>query len=160
MDSKALDTYSQTVTEVVKAASPSVAHIEMRSGPAYAQRVGTGSAVAISEEGYFVTAAHVVGAARVGKLNFSDGRTADFTVVGRDALSDIAVIHADHAAKPIKIGDAARLQPGQLVIAIGSPMGFQGSVTAGIVSGLGRSLPAQGRSGRMIENVIQTDAAL
>src|SRR5260221_11044355 len=120
----------------------------MRSGPAYAQRVGTGSAVAISEEGYFVTAAHVVGAGRAGKLSFSDGRTADFTVVGRDALSDIAVIQADHAARPIKIGNAARLQPGQLVIAIGSPMGFQGSVPAGSVRGGVWSAPAQGCRGR------------
>lgn len=155
-----LDAYSKTVTEVVKAASSSVAHIETKSGRANPYRVGSGSAVAISEDGYFITAAHVISNGRSGKVTFADGRSADFLTVGSDTLSDIAVIQTSSATKPIRIGNAGKLQTGQLVVAIGSPLGFQGSVTAGIVSGLGRSLPAQSRAGRMIENVIQTDAAL
>lgn len=160
-DKQLLDTYSQTVTQVVKAASPSVTHVTISVRSSFGRGTGTGSAVAISEDGYFVTAAHVVANGQAGQMAFGDGRTAGFRVVGSDPLSDIAVIKADDTAKPVRIGNAANLQAGQLVIAIGSPMGFQGSVTAGIVSGLGRSLPAQGsRSGRMIENIIQTDAAL
>lgn len=159
-DINVLDVYSKTVTEVVKAASPSVAHIETKSGRPYSYRVGSGSAVAISEDGYFITAAHVVNNSRAGKVTFTDGRSADFLTVGSDTLSDIAVIQTNIDTKPIKIGNAGKLQTGQLVVAIGSPLGFHGSVTAGIVSGLGRSLPAQNRAGRMIENVIQTDAAL
>ncbi len=149
-----LDTYSQTVTHVVQTVSPSVAHLDIARG-------GSGSAVAIAEDGYLITAAHVLSRGRAGKLTFTDGASSDFTTVGRDLLSDIAVIQTKSAIHPIKIGDAAHLQVGQLVVAVGSPFGFQGSVTAGIVSGLGRSLPAQSsRLGRMIENVIQTDAAL
>jgi serine protease Do len=159
-DTNLLDVYSKTVTEVVKSASPSVAHLETKSVRPYSYRGGSGSAVAISEDGYLITAAHVVSNSRTGKVTFADGRSADFLTVGSDTLSDIAVIQANIVTKPIKIGNAGNLQTGQLVVAIGSPLGFQGSVTAGIVSGLGRSLPAQSRAGRMIENVIQTDAAL
>ena len=156
-----LDAYSQTVTGVVRAAGPSVTHITVGSTSPFSAGRGSGSAVAISEAGYFVTAAHVIANGRSGKMAFADGRVTSFKAVGSDPLSDIAVIKADDAAKPIRIGNAANLQTGQMVIAIGSPMGFQGSVTAGIVSGLGRSMPAQHqRMGRMIENIIQTDAAL
>lgn len=155
-----LDSYSKTVTGVVKIASPSVAHVSVRASR-NGQPAGSGSAVAISEDGYFVTAAHVISSGQSGTLNFQDGRSAHFETAGKDRLSDIAVIKAEDSARPIKIGHAEDLQTGQLVIAIGSPFGLQGSVTAGIVSGLGRSLSArESRSGRMIENVIQTDAAL
>jgi S1-C subfamily serine protease len=159
-EGKALDAYSQIVTKVVKSATPSVAHVEVRSDGGYNFRVGTGSAVAISEDGYLVTSAHVVGVGRSGKLTFTDGSAGSFQTVGKDSLSDIAVIQTDKGTIPIRIGNASALQAGQLVVAIGSPLGLQGSVTAGIVSALGRSMPAQNRSGRMIENVIQTDAAL
>jgi len=154
-----LDTYSQAVTSTVRAVSASVVHVAVDSETPLGS-AGSGSAVAISEEGYFVTAAHVLSRGRTGQLTFTDGRTSRFATIGRDVLSDIAVIHTGEPAAPIKVGNAADLQIGQLVIAIGSPLGFQGSVTAGIVSGLGRSLPAAGARGRMIENVIQTDAAL
>ena len=159
-EGSALDAYSQVVTNVVKTATPSVAHVEVSVGGGYGIRMGSGSAVAISEDGYLVTSAHVVNGGRAGKLTFTDGSSSNFRTVGRDSLSDIAVIQTDTDTIPIKIGNAGALQAGQLVVAIGSPLGLQGSVTAGIVSALGRSMPAQNRSGRMIENVIQTDAAL
>ncbi len=155
-----LDSYSQTVTSVVKVASASVTHVAVRPSRS-GRQAGSGSAVAISEDGYFVTAAHVIRNGTDGTMQFSDGRSARFETIGSDSLSDIAVIKASDNAQPIKIGHAEDLQTGQLVIAIGSPYGLQGSVTAGIVSGLGRSLPArESQSGRMIENIIQTDAAL
>jgi S1-C subfamily serine protease len=123
--------------------------------------MGMGSAVSISEDGFFVTSAHVVANAVPSVMTLSDGGTTKFEIVGSDPLSDTAVIKSNQSAPPIKIGDASRLEPGQLIIAIGSPLGLQGSVSAGIVSALGRSLPAgSSRTGRIIDNVIQTDASL
>jgi S1-C subfamily serine protease len=121
---------------------------------------GGGSAVVITPDGFLLTSAHVVDpAAASGRASFVDGREHDFEVVGSDPLSDLAVLRADAGdLEPAELGDAETLRVGQLVVAIGNPNGFAGSVTAGVVSALGRSLPT--RQGRVVDNVIQTDAAL
>ena len=124
---------------------------------------GAGSAVVLTPDGFLLTSAHVVGRANArGRATFADGREARFEVIGRDPLSDLALLRADGGAlEAAELGDAERLKVGQLVVAIGNPNGLGGSVTAGVVSGLGRSLPAQTRRAyRVIDNVIQTDAAL
>jgi S1-C subfamily serine protease len=118
--------------------------------------------VAFTPDGFLVTNAHVVSGAERGTATFVDGDELGFEVVGLDVLSDLAVVRAagsNLVAAPF--GDAARLRVGQLVVAIGNPLGFAGSVTAGVVSALGRSLAARnGQASRLVENVIQTDAAL
>jgi serine protease Do len=121
---------------------------------------GGGSAVVITPDGFLLTSAHVVDrTAGTGRASFVDGRELDFEVVGSDPLSDLAVLRADaRDLQAAELGDAERLRVGQLVVAIGNPNGFAGSVTAGVVSALGRSLPT--RQGRVVDNVIQTDAAL
>jgi S1-C subfamily serine protease len=117
--------------------------------------------VAFTPDGYLVTSAHVVAGTDRGMAAFVDGSEREFRSVGRDPLSDLAVVRCDGEAVPARLGDAARLKVGQLVVAIGSPLGFGGSVTAGVVSALGRSFAARdGRTSRMVDNVIQTDAAL
>ena len=124
---------------------------------------GAGSAVALTPDGFLLTSAHVVGRSTTrGRATFADGREERFEVVGRDPLSDLALLRAEgERLTPAELGDAERLRVGQLVVAIGNPHGLGGSVTAGVVSGLGRSLPARSRrAGRIIDNVIQTDAAL
>jgi len=124
---------------------------------------GDGSAVALTPDGFLLTNAHVVGrSASGGRATFPDGHESTFEVVGRDPLSDLAVLRAaGESLAPAALGDAERLRVGQLVVAIGNPHGLGGSVTAGVVSALGRSLPTRSRrAGRMIDNVIQTDAAL
>jgi S1-C subfamily serine protease len=124
---------------------------------------GAGSAVALTPDGFLLTSAHVVtGPGRNGRAAFVDGRELKFDVVGIDRLSDLAVLRADgRDLAAAELGDATALRVGQLVVAIGNPNGFAGSVTAGVVSALGRSLPARsGRTMRYIDNVIQTDAAL
>jgi S1-C subfamily serine protease len=122
---------------------------------------GSGSAVTFTPDGFLVTSAHVVAGTDRGSAAFVDGTERDFRVVGRDPLSDLAVVRAEGELVPAELGDASRLRVGQLVVAIGNPLGFAGSVTAGVVSALGRSLAARdGRSSRLVENVIQTDAAL
>src|SRR5688500_5213611 len=123
---------------------------------------GAGSAVALTPDGFLLTSAHVVGRARGGRATFDDGREERFEVVGRDPLSDLAVLRAEgQSLEAASLGTAERLRVGQLVVAIGNPHGLGGSVTAGVVSALGRSLPARTRrGGRIIDNVIQTDAAL
>lgn len=154
----ALDAYSRIVTTVAEQVRPSVAALSVRSG----RGEGAGSAVVFTDDGFLLTSAHVVAAARGGTASFADGSETRFDVVGADALSDLAVLrtHAAHAA-PVTLGDADGLRIGQLVVAVGNPMGLAGSVTAGVVSGLGRSLPArEGRHTRLIDDVIQTDAAL
>jgi serine protease Do len=153
-DDDALDAYSQAVIRVAERLSPSVANLRVRRGG--------GSAVVITPDGFMLTSAHVVARARGGRASFVDGRELEFQVVGSDPLSDLAVLRADgrelHAAE---LGDAEALRVGQLVIAIGNPHGFTGSVTAGVVSALGRSLPTRsGANVRVVDNVIQTDAAL
>jgi S1-C subfamily serine protease len=121
-----------------------------------------GSAVVFTPDGFLLTNAHVVGKADHGTALFSDGTSAPFTVVGADPLSDLAVLRADGTTPaPAVLGEADKLVVGQLVVAVGSPLGLAGSVTAGVVSALGRSLPTRsGAAARIVEDVIQTDAAL
>jgi serine protease Do len=163
-DDEALDAYSRVVTAVARDLAPSVANLRvtrrLRGGRT---AMGGGSAVVITPDGFLVTSAHVVEGSRSGSASFVDGREMRFAVVGADPLSDIAVLRA--AAEdlaPARLGDASELRVGQLVVAIGNPHGYAGSVTAGVVSALGRSLPVGRRGGprRMVENVVQTDAAL
>lgn len=121
---------------------------------------GGGSGVVITPDGFLLTSAHVVSGFTEGRASLSDGSEHEFEVVGSDPLSDLAVVRTMASdLVPAVLGDADRLRVGQLVVAIGSPMGFSGSVTAGVVSAVGRSFPT-GVAGRLIENVIQTDAAL
>jgi serine protease Do len=159
-ETEALDAYSTIVTSVAEKLGPSVANLRIfsRRRPS-----GGGSGVMITPDGFMLTSAHVVlgGGARV-RASFTDGSDVQVAVVGTDALSDLAVLRADAAVAPAaELGDAAALRVGQLVVAIGNPHGYAGSVTAGVVSALGRSLPARsGGAMRIIDDVIQTDAAL
>jgi S1-C subfamily serine protease len=163
-DAEALDAYSRSVIDVAERLTPSVGSLRV------ARRVrggrlldGGGSSVVITPDGFMLTSAHVVArTAGTGRVSFVDGREFDFAVVGSDALSDLAVLRADSGdLVPATLGDAGRLRVGQLVVAIGNPHGFGGSVTAGVVSALGRSLPTRsGANQRVVDNVIQTDAAL
>ena len=159
----ALDAYSQVVSGVAKRLLPSVAALSV-TGRRGGRRgvMGVGSAVVFTDDGFLLTNAHVVGSAEGGTASFGDGTEVGFTVIGRDQLSDLAVVRADGATPAAaELGDADQLTVGQLVVAVGSPLGLSGSVTAGVVSALGRSMPAQsGRTVRIIEDVIQTDAAL
>ncbi|MEA2310880.1 MAG: hypothetical protein QOE28_848 [Solirubrobacteraceae bacterium] len=154
-DAEALDAYSQVVTFVAERLAPSVANLRVG-------RRGSGSGVAVTPDGFVLTNAHVVGTGspRV-RASFTDGRELSAEVVGTDPLSDLALIRTDGSLDPAELGDAATLRVGQLVVAIGNPHGFAGSVTAGVVSALGRSLPTrEGRTQRVVDDVIQTDAAL
>jgi S1-C subfamily serine protease len=155
----ALDAYSRIVTEVAASLTPHVAALQV-TGPS--GRGGAGSAVVFTPDGLLLTNAHVVGGSRRGRAVFSDGTESDVDVVGADPLSDLAVVRARTATPPpADLGDAATLRVGQLVVAVGNPLGLAGSVTAGVISGLGRSLPTHdGRTARVVEDVIQTDAAL
>jgi serine protease Do len=161
-DREALDAYSVAVSTAAERLIPSVASLRVTRQLGGWTAAGAGSAVAIEPVGYLVTSAHVVEGSDQGVAAFVDGSELSFRVVGRDALSDLAVVRtADGTPRPAPFGDAARLRVGQLVVAIGNPLGFAGSVTAGVVSALGRSLAARdGRASRLVENVIQTDAAL
>jgi S1-C subfamily serine protease len=163
-DDEALDAYSRVVTTVARDLAPSVANLRvtrrLRGGRV---AMGGGSAVVIAPDGFLLTSAHVVEGSRSGEASFVDGRAMRFTVAGADPLSDLAVLRADaQDLIPATLGDAGELQVGQLVVAIGNPHGYAGSVTAGVVSALGRSLPVGRRGGpqRLVENVVQTDAAL
>jgi S1-C subfamily serine protease len=153
-DAVALDAYSRTVVAVAQRLLPSVA--SLRHGR------GNGSAVVLSSDGLLVTSAHVVGGGRIGSAVFHDGAELPYEVVGRDRLSDLAVVRVPAGDLPAaELGDAAELHVGQLVVAVGSPLGFEGSVSAGVVSALGRSLPTvDGQRARVVEGVIQTDASL
>ena len=160
-DAEALDAYSRVVTGVAEALGPSVANLRV-----WSRRRGTaggGSGVVITPDGFMLTSAHVVAGtgARV-RASFVDGSDLQASLVGSDPLSDLAVLRADAPGPPpADLGDAAGLRVGQLVVAIGNPHGYAGSVTAGVVSALGRSLPARaGGATRIIDDVIQTDAAL
>ena len=150
-----LDSYSRTVSTVAAELTDRVAAI--RTGR------GSGSAVVV-DGGVLITNAHVVGEARSGRADFVDGTQTPVTVVGTDPLSDLAVLRADRPGDlppPVRLGNADELVVGQLVVAVGNPLGLAGSVTAGVVSALGRALPTRsGRAGRVVEDVIQTDAAL
>jgi S1-C subfamily serine protease len=162
-DGEALDAYSRVVSGVAESLSPSVASLGLKRRVRGGRRAaGAGSAVAITPDGYLLTSAHVVAEAAGGSATFTDGRELAIEVVGTDPLSDLAVarVPADDLTAA-ELGDAGRLRVGQLVVAVGNPLGFAGTVTAGVVSALGRSLPTRnGSAGRIVENVIQTDAAL
>lgn len=158
-----LDAYSRVVTTVVEQLVPCVANLRVFRRVNGGRRTsGSGSGVAVSRDGFMLTSAHVVRACDGGSATFHDGRELDFDIMGIDALSDLAVIRTSGSALgPAQLGDATKLKVGQLVVAIGNPLGFGGSVTAGVVSALGRSFSTRsGRAMRMVENVIQTDAAL
>jgi S1-C subfamily serine protease len=163
-DGEALDAYSTVVTAVARELAPSVANLRVFRRVRGGRRVsGGGSAFVLAPDGFLITSAHVVeGSASGGVASFVDGRELSFTVVGSDALSDLAVLRADASdLVSAVLGDATTLWVGQLVVAIGNPHGFAGSVTAGVVSALGRSLPVRsGSAQRVVDNVIQTDAAL
>jgi S1-C subfamily serine protease len=160
-DQEVLDAYSATVSSVAEKVLPSVASLRIgRGGRGYG---GAGSGVVITPDGYLVTSAHVVAAGNSASASFIDGTEFDVDVIGADPLSDLAVARARAATlQPVRIGNADQLRVGQLVVAMGNPMGFSGSVTSGVVSGLGRSLATADGNGhrRFIEDVIQTDAAL
>ena len=162
-DAEALDAYSQVVTRVAEVLSPSIANLRVYVRVrGHASAEGGGSGVAITPDGYILTSAHVVARTDGGEAVFADGSEAMLEVVGTDPLSDLAVVRTlGVELTPARLGDASQLKVGQLVVAIGNPLGFAGSVTAGVVSALGRSFPTRsGSISRIVENVIQTDAAL
>jgi S1-C subfamily serine protease len=159
-DPQPLDVYSQIVAGVAAELTPKVASLRVpRTGR---QGESLGSAVVFTGDGFLLTNAHVVGSASAGTAAFSDGSTSPFRVVGADPLSDLAVLRtAGPTPPPAELGEADGLVVGQLVVAVGNPLGLAGSVTAGVVSALGRSLPTRsGTAARLVEDVIQTDAAL
>jgi S1-C subfamily serine protease len=154
-----LDAYSQIVSSVAERLTPKVASLRVPRGQGRGQ-IGEslGSGVVFTGDGFLLTNAHVVGKSTSGTASFSDGTSTPFRVVGADALSDLAVLRANGPTpEPAELGEADKLVVGQLVVAVGNPLGLAGSVTAGVVSALGRSLPARGS---VIEDVIKTDAAL
>ncbi|MDQ6898852.1 MAG: trypsin-like peptidase domain-containing protein [Candidatus Dormibacteraeota bacterium] len=161
-EAEPLDAYSATVTAVAERLLPSVASLRVRRSNGRWSQEGAGSAVALSSDGILVTSAHVVESMTGGEARFADGSEHELELVGKDPLSDLALIRAGGGdLRPAAVADADRLRIGQLVVAVGNPLGYAGSVTAGVVSGLGRSLPTrQGTEQRVVENVIQTDAAL
>jgi S1-C subfamily serine protease len=153
-----MDAYSSIVVSVAERLTPKVASLRVPQSRSAGRASGEslGSAVVFTADGFLLTNAHVVGRAAGGTATFSDGSTAPFQVVGADPLSDLAVLRA--TPEPAELGEADGLRVGQLVVAVGNPLGLAGSVTAGVVSALGRSLPVG--ENRIIEDVIQTDAAL
>jgi serine protease Do len=163
-EAEALDAYSRVVTTVAERLSPSVANLRVSRRVRGGRRLdGAGSGVVITPDGFMLTSAHVVERTDgSGQASFVDGRDFAFEIIGSDPLSDLAVLRLDSRdVPPAELGDAENLRVGQLVVAIGNPQGFAGSVTAGVVSALGRSLPVRSRRQyRLVENVIQTDAAL
>jgi serine protease Do len=163
-EDEALDAYSRAVIAVAERLAPSVANLRVSRRVRGGRRLdGGGSGVVITPDGFMLTSAHVVVRADgKSRASFVDGRDVEVEVVGTDALSDLAVLRCDRTdLVAAELGDAERLRVGQLVVAIGNPHGFESSVTAGVVSHLGRSLPVRSRTaGRIVENVIQTDAAL
>jgi S1-C subfamily serine protease len=157
-DHEALDAYSTVVSTVAAALLPSVANLSVKT----ARGEGAGSGVAFTKDGFMLTSAHVVVGAHSGIAEFGDGNESRFDIVGADPLADLAVLRVrDGGGPPATLGDADKLRIGQLVVAVGNPLGLGGSVTAGVVSALGRSLPVRdGRRASLIDDVIQTDAAL
>jgi S1-C subfamily serine protease len=162
-DDLALDAYSEAVINVAKRLLPSVVSIrvEIEAGRE-GRRGGGGSAIALTTDGFLLTSAHVVEGARSSTVEIATGEEVRAEVIGSDRHSDLAVVRCEAAdLSPAILGDAARLRVGQLVVAVGSPLGYSGSLSAGVISALGRSLPTgRGAGTRMIDNVIQTDAAL
>ncbi len=159
-DHDALDAYSRIVSGVAETLLPRVAAIRVRRRGRAGE--ASGSAVVLTGEGHLLTNAHVVGGADTGEATFADGSVAQLEIVGRDPLADLAVVRADRpVADPPVYRDVDDLRIGSLVVAVGNPLGMAGSVTAGVVSGLGRALPVRTRNAtRIVEDVIQTDAAL
>ena len=160
----ALDAYSQVVTGVAERLLPSVASLTVsrRAGGAW-RHAGQGSAVVLTPDGLLLTSAHVVAGGSGGRASFSGSDDEHpFDIVGSDPLSDLAVLRVERTQLPAaRLGDADRLRIGQLVVAVGNPLGYAGSVSAGVVSGIGRTLPTRdGHQIRLVEDVIQTDAAL
>ena len=160
-EDEALDAYSAVVTRVAERLLPVVASLRVGRGDARRPE-GAGSAVTLTADGLLVTSAHVVERATRGVAVYADGSQYDLEVIGSDPLSDLALIRARSARlEHAEVGDADQLRVGQLVIAVGNPLGYSGSLTTGVVSGLGRSLPTRWGDGRrIVDNVIQTDAAL
>jgi S1-C subfamily serine protease len=163
-EAEAMDAYSRSVVGVAERLAPAVASLRVqRRTRGGRMPAGAGSGVVLTHDGFVLTSAHVVsGRQGDGRAAFTDGRELRFNIVGRDALSDLAIVRTeDGGLTPAELGDADALRVGQLVVAIGNPHGLEGSITAGVVSALGRALPTQaGRRVRIIDNVIQTDAAL
>ncbi len=161
-EGEALDAYSSIVVKVAELVGPSVADLRVYRRAGGRRHEGSGSGVAITPDGFILTSAHVVEGAERGEATFSDGRELMLEIVGTDPLSDLAVVRATGSELlPATLADASELKVGQLVVAIGNPLGFAGSVTAGVVSALGRSFATRaGAVTRLVENVIQTDAAL
>jgi S1-C subfamily serine protease len=162
-DGEALDAYSRVVTAVADRLIPSVASLRVTRRVRGGRRPeGSGSGFVITPDGFGLTSSHVVHGMDGGSATFADGSEHPFEIVGTDPLSDLAVLRIDARGLPAtELGDARGLRVGQLVVAIGNPLGFGGSVTAGVVSALGRALPVRaGSAMRVVENVIQTDAAL
>src|SRR5215470_6046174 len=162
-DEVLLDAYSAAVVAASERVGPAVVHIQVMQAPrpanGEAPRAGTGSGFVFTPDGFILTNSHVVHGARSIRVTFADGTTQDADLVGDDPDTDIAVIRVAGHQLPIAVlGSSRSLQVGQLAIAIGNPYGFQHTVTAGVVSALGRSLRAQ--TGRLVDDVIQTDAAL
>ena len=162
-EAEALDAYSNVVSTVAARLGPSVVNLKVHKQLSnHRQEMGSGSGVAITPDGYIATSAHVVRGTDGGTASFLDGSEYDAEIVGMDPLSDLAVVRVVGAElEAVELGDASQLRVGQLVVAIGNPLGFGGTVTAGVVSALGRSMATRSRDmTRFVENVIQTDAAL
>lgn len=163
-DAELLDAYSKVVTGIVTKVGPAVVHVRVkkrmpRRSPVPPGIEGSGSGVIITPDGYIVTNSHVIEDASSVEVDMADGTAGHAEVVGQDVATDIALLHISGPILPMaSLGDSSKLRVGQLAIAVGNPLGFQSTVTAGVISALGRSL--RSRTGRLIENVIQTDAAL
>jgi S1-C subfamily serine protease len=157
-DNSLLDAYSKSVTRVVERVGPSVVRLDIRRGDG--RRAGSGSGVIVSPDGLVLTNSHVVQGAKRADVTTLDGRSLSGRVLGDDPDTDLALVRIDESAtlQAARLGDSKKLKPGEIAIAIGNPLGFDATVTAGVISALGRSL--RSKNNRLIEDVIQTDAAL